>query len=171
LQLTCTFRTRLRRNGDSVLAAELASLYRAPLTLVHSLENDMTLYRRALLLLPLTALAIAACASGSAIVTGNRRPPVAPEQVTLYLESPAEFEVIGLVNASSDAGWTQQGSLDYAIRELKKQAAMLGANGVLIVATGETTSTMILGQGTGSAHSVPVSGKTVQGKAIFVKKP
>src|SRR5688500_2039463 len=101
----------------------------------------MNLYRSALLLLPLAVLGIAACASGSAIVTGNTRAPVAPEQVKIYLEPPAEFEVIGLVNASSDAGWTEQGSLDYAIKELKKQAAKLGANGVLIVSSGETTST------------------------------
>ena len=119
--------------------------------------------RKALMLLPLAVLAIAACASGSAIVTGNKRPPVAPEQVKLYLEPPAEFEVIGLVNASSDAGWTEQGSLDYAIAELKKQAAKLGANGVLIVASGETT--------TGFVHGVPVTAKTVQGRAIFVKAP
>lgn len=121
-------------------------------------------------LLVFAVLAITACASGSAIVTGTRRPRIAPEQVTLYLETPTSFEVIGLVNASSDAGWTVQGSLDYAIKELKKQAAKLGANGVLILTTGETTSTMVLGQGTGT-YSVPISAKTVQGKAIFVKTP
>lgn len=131
----------------------------------------MTQRLTALLLLPLVVLAIAACASGSAIVTGTTRPAVAPAQVKLYLEPPTEFEVIGLVSASSDAGWTEQGSLDYAIAELKKQAAKLGANGVLIVATGETTSTMVVGHGTGNVYSVPVTAKTVQGRAIFVKAP
>ncbi len=83
----------------------------------------MNLYRSALLLLAPAVLVIAACASGSgsALVTGNTRAPVAPEQVKIYLEKPAAFEVIGLVNASSDAGWTEQDSLDYAIEELKKQ--------------------------------------------------
>ena len=116
----------------------------------------------------LPVLAIAACVSGSAIVTGTTRPPIAPEQVKTYLEPPAEFEVIGLVNASSDAGWTEQGSLDYAIKELKKQVAKLGANGVLIMSSGETTSTIVSGQGK-SAYASPVTAKTVQGKAIFVK--
>lgn len=116
-------------------------------------------------------LAMAACSSGSAIVTGTPRPRVAPAMVKLYLEPPAKFEVIGLVSASSDAGWTEQGSLDYAMAELKKQAAKLGANGVLILATGETTSTMVFGQGTGAVYSVPVTGKTVQGRAIFVTEP
>lgn len=129
----------------------------------------MNLQRSSLpLLLALPVLAIAACASGSAIVTGNTRPPIATEQVKIYLEPPAEFEVIGLVNASSDAGWTEQGSLDYAVKELKKQAAKLGANGVLIMSSGETTSTIVSGQGK-AAYAIPVTAKTVQGKAIFVK--
>lgn len=122
--------------------------------------------RKVLLLLPLAVLAIAACASGSAIVTGDTRPPVPQEQVKIYLEPPDTFEVIGLVSASSDAGWTDQGSLNYAIAELKKQAAKLGANGVLIVATGETTTGVV----NGKYYSIPVTAKTVQGKAIFVKE-
>ena len=130
----------------------------------------MNLCRKAYLL-PLAVLAIAACASGSAIVTGNTKPPVAPAQVKLYVEPPTEYEVIGLVSASSDAGWTEQASVDYAIAELKKQAAKLGANGVLIVSSGETTSTVVVGKGTGYVYSVPVTAKTVQGRAIFVKAP
>lgn len=115
-------------------------------------------------------LAIAACATGtgSAIVTGKTRAPLAPEQVRIYLEPPAAFEVIALVNASSDAGWTEQGSVDYAIDELKKQAAKLGANGVLLVSSGDRTSTIVGGQGTGYLYAIPVTAKTVQGRAIFV---
>ena len=129
----------------------------------------MNLHRSALLLLAPAVLAIAACASGSAIVTGSTRAPVAPEQVKIYLEPPAAFDVIGLVNASSDAGWTEQGSLDYAIEELKKQAAKLGANGVLLVSSGEKTTTIVGGQGTSYLYAIPVTAKTVQGRAIFVK--
>ena len=132
----------------------------------------MTPLRKLFLLVPLAVLAAAACASGSAIVTGEKRPPVPREQVKLYLEPPTtEFEVIGIVSASSDAGWTEQGSVDYAIAELKKQAAKLGANGILLVATGETTSTVVVGQRTGLAYGIPVTAKTVQGKAIFVRAP
>ncbi len=129
----------------------------------------MNLHRLLLSLLVPAVLAISACATGSTIVTGNTRAPVAPEQVRIYLEPPAAFEVIGLVNASSDAGWTEQGSLDYAVEELKKQAAKLGANGVLLVSSGEKTSTIVGGQGTGYVYAIPVTAKTVQGRAIFVK--
>ncbi|MEW8418832.1 MAG: hypothetical protein AB2669_00535 [Candidatus Thiodiazotropha endolucinida] len=113
---------------------------------------------------------LVACASGSAIVTGAKRTPLEPDQVKLYLELPAKYEVIGIVNASSDAGWTEQDSVDYAVQELKNQAAKLGANGVLLQATGENTSTIVGGYGTGYMYSIPVTAKTVTGKAIFVSE-
>jgi len=118
----------------------------------------------------LLVLSLAACASGSAIVTGVKRTPIEPSQVKLYLEAPANYEVIGIVNASSDAGWTEQGSQDYAVQELKNQAAKLGANGVLLETTGERTSTAVGGYGTGYFYAIPVTAKTVSGKAIFVSK-
>jgi len=110
-----------------------------------------------------------ACASGSVIVTGTKRTPLEPSLVKLYLEPPAKFEVIGIVNASSDAGWTEQDSVDYAVQELKNQAAKLGANGVLLVSTGERTTTTFIASGS-VLLPVPVTAKTVQGRAIFVKK-
>jgi len=78
-----------------------------------------------------TAALVAGCATGSSIVTGATRPPVPVESVEVYLEPPADYEVIGIVKASSDAGWTEQGSVNYAIKELKSRAAKLGANGVI----------------------------------------
>jgi hypothetical protein len=56
--------------------------------------------------------------------------------VQLYSKAPAQFEVIGVVRASSEWGLTQQGSTDYAVDELKKQAAALGANGLLLTSVG-----------------------------------
>jgi len=131
------------------------------------LGYDVNFHRFKLLIVAPIVLMIAACASGSAIVTGNKRAPIAPQQVKIYLDPPAIFEVIGLVNASSDAGWTEQESMDYAVDELKKQASKLGANGVLLVSSGETTTGVVVGQG----YAIPVAAKTVQGKAIFVQEP
>lgn len=115
-------------------------------------------------LVVLVAMAICACASGSAIITGKTRAPIVPAQVKVYLEPPASFEVIGLVNASSDAGWTEQESMDYALEELKAQAGKLGANGVLIVSSGEERSSYV----TGSGVAIPIVAKTLQAKAILV---
>ena len=80
----------------------------------------------------LAVFTLAACATGSSIVVGDVREPLTPDQVQLYLQAPTNYEVIGIVDASSDAGWTEQGAVDYAVEELKKQAARLGANGVLL---------------------------------------
>lgn len=122
------------------------------------------------LCLSASALLIGACASGSSIVTGNTRAPVAPELVKLYLEPPVEFETIGIVNASSASGWTEQGSMDYAIQELKKQAAKLGANGVLLVSSGEKTTTIFNSDAKGNVFASPITAKTIQAKAIFVRR-
>ena len=88
----------------------------------------------------------------------------------VYLEPPADYEVIGIVKASSDAGWTEQGSVNYAIKELKSRAAKLGANGVLLTATGSKTSAVVGGYGTGFLYGIPVDAQTVEGRAIFVKR-
>jgi hypothetical protein len=121
----------------------------------------MKSFRRLLVPLTLAALAFVGCASGSAIVTGTKRPPLLPGQVVLYLEPPARFEVIGLVSASSDSGWTEQAAVDYAVRELKMQAARLGANGLVLSPT--------VGSDTSVVGNIPVTTKTVQGRAIYVQ--
>lgn len=126
----------------------------------------MNFHQIARLLLGLTVPVLLGCASGSAVITGNVRASIAPELVKLHLEPPVAFEVIGLVTASSDAGWTDQGSMDYAVQELKVQAAKIGANGVLLLSTGEKTTSFVSGQ----YSSIPVTAKTIQGQAIFVSE-
>lgn len=118
----------------------------------------------------LSVLLLISCASGSAIVTGTKRPPIDVAQVKLYLESPEKHEVIGLVKASSDSGWTEQESQDYAIEELKIQAAKLGANGVLIVGTGQHTTSVFTSNGQGGFYSIPAIAQTISGKAIYVEE-
>ena len=85
--------------------------------------------------------ALSACASGSAVVTGTKRPPISPTDVQLYTKPPADYEVIGIVKASSEMGFTEQGSMNYAVDELKKRAASIGANGVLLTVVGEKGGT------------------------------
>ena len=111
------------------------------------------------------ALCAMACASGSAIVTGTQRAPVEPAVVKLYLESPSKaYDVIGLVKASSDSGLTDQGSIDYAIVELKSQAAKLGANGVVLTNSGQHVSGFV----TGEFYTAPVHAHSVSGTAIYI---
>jgi hypothetical protein len=120
-------------------------------------------------LFTLVLVGLGGCASGSVIVTGSKRKPVPAEDVALLLEPPAEFETIGLVSASSDSGFTEQGSVDYAVKKLKKLAAKLGANGVLLASMDERTTTAVGGNGSGYFYAVTGKSKIVQGKAIYVK--
>ncbi|KOE80323.1 MULTISPECIES: hypothetical protein [Vibrio] len=114
-------------------------------------------------------LVLNGCASGSSIVTGVQRAELDISEVRLYLEAPKQYETIGLVKASSDAGMTQQASQDYAVEELKKQAAKIGANGVILTATGERTSSMLMSNSDGSFYTIPVSTETMSGLAVFVE--
>lgn len=104
------------------------------------------------------------CASGTYLVTGTQRDAISADEVQIYVEEPDNYEVIGVVNASSDAGWTEQGSLNYAVSELKKQAAKIGANGILIDRTRKTTEGYVYIYGV----LVPASSQNVSGKAIYV---
>lgn len=109
-----------------------------------------------------------AYADGSTIVTGTTRTATDSTLVKIYLEPPSDYEVIGVVDASG-TGWTAQESQDLAIAELKKQAAKLGANGVLLGVSGEKTSAAVGGYNAGYVYAIPVTAKTVSGKAIYVK--
>ena len=74
---------------------------------------------------------VAGCATGSHVLTGNARPAVAADAVKVYAVMPERAEVIGLVNASNDALYKQAG-MDSVIKKLKKEAAAIGANGVVV---------------------------------------
>ena len=84
---------------------------------------------------------------------GTKRQPLDPSMVRMFSKPPTEYEVIGVVKASSEMGITEQLSMDYAVEELKKQAAAIGANGLVITGVG--------GRGEDAA---------VAAEAIFVKQ-
>lgn len=109
-------------------------------------------------------LCVIGCASGNALVTGTQRPATSPESVVLYTEAPEKYEVIGIVNASSDATGSAQTDLNYAVAELKKQAAKIGANGIILQDVSSSKGDSVL------IGNVLVSEdkQKVSGKAIYV---
>ena len=118
----------------------------------------------------IAVLLISSCASGSYILTGQQRDPIDATLVKLYTEPPQQYEVIAIVNASSDSGWTQQGDMDYAVAELKEQAAKLGANGIILIGVGERSSATVGAYKSGAIYAVPSTAQTVSGKAVYVTK-
>jgi hypothetical protein len=103
--------------------------------------------------------------SVTAVVTGERRAAISPEQVQLYSEAPkAPYQVIALVNASSGNGWSDQQSVDYAVEELKNQAAAVGANGVILGQPDSQTGGFVM---SGNV-ALPYDEQTVSGTAVYV---
>jgi hypothetical protein len=115
----------------------------------------------------LAFLAIAGCADGTSVVTGQPRPAIVPTQVQLYVTPPeAPFEVIALVSAQSSSGWTNQQSIDYAVDELKNQAAAVGANGIILGQPGSKVGGFVMS----GNFAIPYDEQTVSGSAIYISR-
>jgi len=82
-----------------------------------------------------------ACVSnGASVVTGEARPEISPDEVKIYLDPPAKYETIGTVETSRKIEFSRQQAQDKVIEDLKKLAAKMGANGVLVTYTGSQTT-------------------------------
>jgi hypothetical protein len=92
---------------------------------------------------------LTACASSS-ILVGTARPPIDPAMVRIYLDPPAEFEKVAVLEASSRNSWavSSQQKTNKAINRMKNEAAKLGANGIIFQGRGQESSGSV---GTGTA--------------------
>jgi hypothetical protein len=84
--------------------------------------------------------ALSGCASSQVAVVGRLRPAISPEQVQIYLEPPAsQYDEIANLSASSRGSFsmTAEGKIDKVIERLKREAAKLGANGILLHGVGD----------------------------------
>lgn len=52
----------------------------------------------------IVTVVLSACASGTSLITGTQRPAKTTDNVVIYTEAPENYEVIGIVTASSDSG-------------------------------------------------------------------
>lgn len=136
------------------------------------------------ILMTCVAVLLAACANTSHVITGKPRAALDPSQVALYSVAPPKYEEIAVIDASSQMSFAfgDQNKMDAVIARLKKEAAFLGANGVLLQGTGSSgaggVSTGVgvgtgiggggggVGIGTGISLSSP--SKTGRGLAIYV---
>lgn len=119
-------------------------------------------------------LFLVGCTTGSALVTGVKRDPVDPSQVTIYRSAPdTKFEHIGIVKSEAEEMFSQQEALDRAVEELKKQAAKIGANGVILSGMGEKYETYSgytpHASGSGYFYSGTTEYQALHGEAIYVK--
>lgn len=75
------------------------------------------------------------CTTGSTIITGTKRSIINASEVRIYLDLPSEYESIGIIEVSSEVGFSRQAAQDKAMDALKLRAAKIGANGVLLTNT------------------------------------
>ncbi len=121
----------------------------------------------------LMTLLLIGCASGSALVTGEVRDPIDPSLVKVYRDAPnTKFESIGIVKSEAVEMLSQQEALNRAVEELKKQAAQIGANGIVLSGMGEKhesyTNYTPSANGGGFFYSGTDEYQTLQGDAIYV---
>ena len=122
----------------------------------------------------LTIAYLTSCASGSSVVVGDTNPVIQNwESVTITNVMPEGARTIALVKASSAMGATKQGSVNYAINELKQQAAKVGANTVVIgpAATQITHIGMpVYTEGASGGLILPEETEVIQGLAVYVDR-
>jgi hypothetical protein len=85
-------------------------------------------------LLPVAALALAACVHTNAVMLdpGARYTPVPPHEVRVYLEEydvPWEFEKIAVIHGRADIDFTDESEL---IRAMQEKAGELGAHAIIL---------------------------------------
>ncbi|MBD7923221.1 hypothetical protein [Xanthomonas bonasiae] len=129
-------------------------------------------------LLPLALLfALAGCASSSKVMVGAPRPPIDPALVQIYSTPPLGAVDIAQLESSSAAGFGTQGQTDAAMARLKREAAKLGANGVVLmgVASQRSGGGVSVGAGSYGGHvggglgiGIPTTQKRAAGMAIWV---
>jgi len=92
-----------------------------------------------LLLLSISLFIIKACYPVSYIVVGETKSPINHNEVVVYADFPESFEKIAIMESASDLAlkdisilFTDQQKTNKALERLKKEAALLGANGLVI---------------------------------------
>jgi hypothetical protein len=128
-------------------------------------------------------LAAAGCAP-SQVLTGTARAPIPASDVVVYFATPAHFQQVALLCASSKTVFHLGGqkAIDRLVRRLSVQAAKLGANGIILDDVADEQS-ISLGTGVGSqsyTHNADISlgiggwfsvyKKTGNARAIYVPR-
>ena len=118
---------------------------------------------------------IVGCYPVSYILINEKKTPTNPSDVKIYADFPLKYQKIAIIEASSDFAlkdpsfdFTHQRKTDKALERLKNEAALLGANGIVI----QGLSTQIKHNVTATddgATTTTVKIKEVTATAIFVE--
>ena len=101
----------------------------------------------------LVAIVASGCISTRHVLLAPARAPIAASAVRVYQVPPRRSQEIARLDASSAVGFGTQGQTNAAINRLVREAAKLGANGVLLLGVDTTASPVGMGIGTGVVRS------------------
>ena len=122
-------------------------------------------------------LSLFGCYPVSHIIIGEVKPPCNATDVKVYFDFPKNYEKIAIVEASSNFAlkdpsfdFTHQNKTDKALGRLKEEAALMGANGLVIndLSTKKITSNQIRTDADGKLHSSYSSYNLKEIKAIAI---
>lgn len=98
-------------------------------------------------------LLLAGCANTSRVMIGHARPPITADQVQVYTTPPPRYHEIALLETRSGSfTYGEQNKMNAVLAHLRKAAADLGANGVLLQEQGNARSGGGVGVGVGGGH-------------------
>ena len=123
---------------------------------------------------------LSACSTSSRQIVGVKRTPLSSSDVQIYRLKPAEYEQIAFIQASSknSLAFSDEAMQQVIIQRLKKEAAALGANGIILNQT-EEQITGSIGSGTGMSGrnvgigiglSFPITNQLTHAVAIYVER-
>lgn len=126
------------------------------------------------------ALLLAGCASAHRMMLGQARAPIDPSQVRIYRAPPPGAIDIAQIEASSGIGFGTRGQDEAVVSQLRREAAALGANGLVILGHGQSRPPVGVSVGGASygRHSavgvgvgIPTTRKNATAVAIYVPHP
>lgn len=109
--------------------------------------------------------------NGTSIVTGGKREPTSPDEVRIYREAPSEYEELAIVASSAGHDFkSREALLKFAFTRLKKEAAKVGANAILLMEIDERDAPTVTTT-FGTAYASATGGSaTATGQGVAVSR-
>ena len=94
------------------------------------------------------------------VMPAQPHPPASPHQIELYQAQPPKYELLGTVTVPSDLDtvWDKHGNANGLFDEMKRQAAQLGANGLMLLPLKHQIQSRISAGYRGEFYFVPMKG-------------
>ncbi len=125
--------------------------------------------------LAIAAIAVIGCYPVSHIIVGERAPAISVNEVEIYADYPEIFDKIAILDAGSGFAikdpallFTWQAKMDKVVERLKNEAALLGANGVVMLGTDNKVIQTLGTDGEGNMTSNSYLQKIGKAMAIYV---